>query len=303
MWSERIQAVAVGVFLVVIAGVVTVLLTRTDRTAPAAQPFAEESADPDSASGNPVGRVSITTGKGDVVLRITAGSCTAAGGPLLEVSDNQGRTFHQARLPQVDDGTGVSASSPAVRAIAFAEVTSSSTITVAGADAECAVHSYTTDDGGATWTQDPGPVEEWYVDPKTGTVVSPTGATDSGCKSVVEFATVSATIAKAVCANGTIRGTSDGGSLWVDTGKLPEASAVRFTSGQTGYALVVEAQCRSRVYTTVDGGTVWTPLGCVVADQEIPALAGTKKGLVAGGSAGVHLSRDGGTTWKPPTKQ
>ena len=97
MWSERVQAVAVGVFLVLIAGVITVLLSRTDRTAPAAKarPW-RRALIPTPRPVTRSVRVSITTGKGDVVLRVTAGSCTAAGGPMLEVSDNQGRTFRRS---------------------------------------------------------------------------------------------------------------------------------------------------------------------------------------------------------------
>ena len=197
----------------------------------------------------------------------------------------------------------MSASSPAVRAIVFAEATSPFKITVAAADAECAMHNYTTQDGGVSWTQEPGAVDEWYIDPRTGDVVSPSGATETGCKSVTALATVSSTTAKVFCANGRIRSTSDGGALWVDTGELPDASAVRFTGALTGYAIVSESTCRSRAYSTVNGGAVWSPQGCVVAEQEIPALGGTDKRLVAGWSGGVRLSRNDGTTWKPPTGQ
>ena len=300
MFSERVQAAVVALFVLIIATIVVVLVTRIDRDVPvASSPSQNPGDDLDSAAGDPIGRVSLTAGKGDLVVRVMAGSCTAAGGPKLELSENRGRTFHQILVPQIDDGSGVSAASPKVRAIVFAEASSKLKMTVAAADAICDVHRYTTTDGGVTWTQEDGAVEEWYVDPKSGGVVSPMGPTDAGCTDVVSLAPVKKSTAKVFCADGTIRGTTDRGVTWADAGALPDVTAAVFTGPQTGYAAVSGSKCKSRIYATINGGLTWTPVGCVIEKFAIPALTGIDSRLVAGGAGGVRLSTDAGRTWKP----
>ena len=300
MVRERVQAAVVILFVLAIAGVVVVLLTRVDREPPAAKSASPTpSNDIDSAAEDPVGRVSLSAGKGDLVVRVTAGSCADAGGPKLELSENRGRSFHQILVPQIDDGSGVSAASPKVRAIVFAEASSPLELTVAGADTNCDVHRYSTTDGGVTWTQEDGAIGEWYVDPKTGGVVSPAGPTDVGCSGIVSLAPVKKSTAKAFCVDGTIRGTTDRGATWVASGRLPNATAAVFTRAQTGYATVSGPECKSRVYTTINGGLTWTPQGCVIKKFAIPALSGVDRRLVAGGGGGVLLSTDAGRTWKP----
>ena len=304
MISQRVQAAAVVLFALVIAGVVYVLLTRADQTVPASQaPPADIGDDPGSSAEDPVGRVVLTAGKGDVVVRYKAGSCSEAGGPRLELSQNQGRTFRDIRVPQVGEGTGVGATAPAIQAIVAATATSPLKLTVAGADEKCDIHRYTTDDGGQTWDAESGAVEEWYVDPSSGDVVSPTGPTDPGCKRVGALAAVSDTAAKVFCSGGVVRSTSDGGELWARAGQLDRVAAAVFTGPLTGYAVASEPGCMSRIQTTVDGGLTWRPVGCVIEDLAIPGLTGTDQRLVAGGPDDVRLSTNGGKKWKPPTME
>ena len=303
MVSERVKAALVVVFLLLIGAAVYVLLSNDEKDAPAAKaPTHDPGQDLDSASKDPTGALSITMGKGDMVLRVMAGSCTTGGGPKLELSDNRARTFHRIRVPQVDDdGTGISASSPTVRAIVFADARSQASMSVGAADSKCKVHRYTTTDGGGTWKQEAGPLTEWYVDPKSGGVVSPTAPTDAGCtKGVALLAPVTNKTAKVFCSTGTIRGTADGGLTWITVGKLKNASAVVFTGAQTGYAAVANKSCKSRVYATANGGLTWTPRGCIVKGYVVPGLTGTAKGLVAAGPSGARQSADDGATWKLP---
>jgi len=300
VFRERLQAAVVILFVLAIAGVVVVLLMRVDRDAPATKgPSPTPSDDLNSAAKDPVGRVSLIAGKGNLVVRVMAGSCADAGGPKLELSENRGRSFQEILVPQIDDGSGISAASPKVRAIVFAEASSPLTMTVAAADAKCDVHRYTTIDGGVSWTQEDGPVKEWYIDPKTGGVVSPTGPTDVGCTGIVSLAPVKKAAAKAFCADGTIRGTTDRGATWVPSGQLADVTAAVFTGPQTGYAAVSKPACKSRIQATVNGGLTWTPVGCVIEELAIPGLTGTAQRLVAGGPGGVRLSATGGRTWKP----
>jgi hypothetical protein len=298
--SQRVQAAAVVLFVLVIAGVVYVLLTRADQSAPA---FQEPSAGDDSETSDegPAGKLVLTAGKGDVVVRYRYGSCTEAGGPKLELSRNQGRTFYEFRVPQVGEGTGVGATSPVIQAIVAVTATSPLKLTIAGADEKCDIHRYTTDDGGQTWNEESGAVEEWYIDPKSGGVVAPQGPTDPGCKRVDALVPVSARAAKVFCSGGAIRSTRDGGVLWAQAGRLKRVAAAVFTTLQTGYAAASEPGCLSRIHATVDGGLTWAPRGCVIEEFVIPGLTGTDKRLVAGGPGGVRLSTDGGKKWEPPT--
>ena len=300
---ERVLAAMAILFVLAIAGVVVVLLMRADREAPAAKdPAATPSNDPNSAAGDPIGRVSLTAGKSDLVVRVKAGSCADPGGPKLELSENRGRSFRRIPLPQIDDGSGISASSPQVRAIVLAEAGSRLALNVAAADENCDVRRYTTSDGGLSWTQKEGKIGQWYIDPKSGGAVSPTGPTDAGCSGgIVSLAPVKKSTAKAFCADGTIRGTINRGATWVPSGRLADVTAAVFTGPLTGYASVAGSKCKSRIYATINGGLTWTPQGCVIKEFAIPALTGTSGRLIAGGSGGVRLSGDGGRTWKPST--
>lgn len=300
MISQRVQAAAVVLFVLVVAGVVVVLLERDDRTAPAPSPTAEAGDVPGSAEG-PVGRVVLEAGTGDLVVRYRAGSCKAPGGPKLELSTNQGRTFRYMRVPQVGEGTGVGVSSPAIQAIVATKAISPTKVTVTGADERCDVAHYTTDDGGQTWTQEKRAVEEWYVDPLNGGVVSPTGPSDPQCRKVGALAPVSPTAAKVFCAGGVIRATNDGGALWTKVGQLNDVAGAVFTSPLIGYAEVSDPTCDSRIQATVDGGVTWVPKGCISKDQLLPGFAGTRARLVAGGPRGTRISTDDGATWEPPT--
>jgi hypothetical protein len=300
--SQRIQAAAVVLFVLVIAGVVAVLLMRVDRDTPSTRDSSTDpGSDMESATHDPVGGVSLIAGKGDLVVRVTGGSCREPGGPKLELSENQSRTFRRIRVPQVDDGSGVSAASPAVKAIVWARATSPLKITAVAADSACDVHEYSTKDSGATWEQTAGNVERWYKSPATDGVVAPTGPVDAGCKGIVSIMPITKKHAKVVCANGTIRTTRDGGSRWTDVGELPGTSVAVFTGPLTGYASVSRGACKSRIHATADGGITWVARGCVHEEFILPGLSGTEKRLVAGGTGGMRVSTDGGTTWKPPT--
>jgi hypothetical protein len=300
MLIERVQAAVVILFVLLIAAAVAVLLTsRDDDPPPSPSASSHATSDVDNADADPVGRVDLDAGKGDVVLR------TEPGGPRLEISDNRGRTFHQLPVPQVNDGGGVSASSPTVRALVYAEATSPRRLTVGAADTKCKVHRYTTTDAGVTWKQSSKPLTEWYIDPGTGAFVSTAGPSLPGCgkKGPVAFAFATKTTAKVFCANGTVRSTTNGGVSWSGVGTLSDVSAAVFTGPLKGYASVADPSCQSRIYATSNGGVSWSPQGCVIKEFVIPALTGTETRLVAGGPGGVRLSTNGGDTWKPSKKK
>lgn len=304
MISQRVQAAFVVLFVLVIAGVVAMLLMRAEHAAPGSSaPPRDSGEDLESAALDPVGRVSLVAGKGDVLLRLRAGSCTEPGGPMLQLSDDRGSRFRTLRLPQVEERSGVSASTPSVRAIVWAKASSRFKITVAAADGSCKLRQYATSDGGETWNAGTKTVEEWYLDPKSGGVVSPTGDTDPGCESVAHLARVTDSMAKVFCADGTILSTRDGGESWLASGRLEKVSSALFTSALVGFASTERSACQSRIQSTIDGGLTWTSKGCVEPTVTIPAFIGSTKQLIAGGLGGVRLSSDGGSTWKPPPQR
>lgn len=294
--SQRMQTVFVLLFVLVIGSATAVLLTRFERTPAVKSPSGDPNVIDSSAKG-PVGGVILTAGTGDLVVRFITGSCKEPGGPKLELSKNKGRSFRQIRIPQFDDGSGVSGSSPAVQAISWAQATSLADIEVAAADSKCHLHMYSTKDSGLSWQQS-DKVDVWYKDPLTEGVVAPSGPVDAGCKQgVVSVMPITKKKAKVVCAKGTFRTTTDGGTTWLSAGRLPGTSVAAFTGPMTGYASVAEAKCKSRIYATVDGGLTWLPKGCVAREFIMPALSGTEKRLVTGGSAGTLISTDGGASW------
>jgi hypothetical protein len=144
-------------------------------------------------------------------------------------------------------------------------------------------------------------VEQWYIDPKSGSVVSPTGAANPGCQPVIALVPVTKSIAKVFCGDGTIRATNDAGTSWLDAGRLGKVTSAVFTGALVGYASTERPGCKSRIQATVDGGLTWTPRGCIVETVAVPAFTGREKQLIAGGPGGVRVSSDGGSTWTPPT--
>jgi hypothetical protein len=299
--SDRLQAVVVAVFLLVVAGAVLVLLPmRDDDPAPTAK--RSSGPDLDSAESGPTGRV-IFEGREKTLLRVRSGSCTKPGGPKLELSTNVGRTFRPVRMPQLDEGRGIDASTPTVRAIVRASAASARKLNVLGADKSCTVHSYTSTDGGETWKQKAGRPGAWYLDPKNGFVVSPKGPTDAGCKESALLAPIDADAAVVVCDGGRLRTSTDAGASWRDSGQLDDVTSVVFTSPSTGFVTTRGSACASRVRYTTDGGATWTPTGCVVKDFIIPAIAVVGDRLVAGGSGGALVSEDRGDSWGPSKKK
>jgi hypothetical protein len=238
-----------------------------------------------------------------MLLRIRTGSCTEAGGPKLEISDNYGRTFQSVHPPQVDTGGGVDATSPNVPAIVRASAASARKLTVIAADRKCEVHAYTSTDGGASWTMKAGRPNAWYTDPKTGVSVSPKGATDNGCKKSALLAPINSSTAVVACENGAIRRTTNSGASWAAVGQLDGVTAVVFASPTVGYATTRSDECASRVHVTSNGGASWRPAGCVAKDFVIPALAVVNGQVVAGGTGGAVVSKDQGDSWGPSTKK
>jgi hypothetical protein len=300
--NERLQAAVVAAFLLIVAGAVAVLLMQRDEE-PAANPATKDGNVLDSAESPPTGLLAFESGRKGMLLRLRYGSCTQPGGPKLEISTNFGRSFQTVRIPQIDTGRGIDATSPTVPSIVRASAASPRRLAACAADRECGVRAYTSTDGGSTWKKKSGRPNAWYMDPKTGVSVSPKGPTDNGCKKSALLAPVNNSTAVVVCENGTVRRTVDSGGSWTAVGQRDDVTSVAFGSPTTGYATTREKSCASRVQVTTDGGATWRPAGCVIKEFAIPALAVVGDRLVAGGTAGALMSEDQGQTWAPSKKK
>ena len=296
--TERAQTVAVAVFLGIIVTVIAVVLSTHHEAKPPAAPT--PSGDLNGASADPTGSVHFVEGPNDVVFRVRMGNCRESGGPKLELTANGGWTFRPIRLPQVDDGTGVSASSPSISSIASIDIRARRRFVVAGTDSTCRLRTYTTDDAGLTWQQHPFRRNSWYIDAKSGVPYSPKGAAFVDCPGIADLAGFTDEKATAYCTDGSVYRSSDA-HTWKKTGETDgNADATFFDEANSGYAVIPDDKCKSRVYRTRNGGASWQRRGCVVDDLAMPGLGGSVDRLYAGGTGPVWVSTDGGQTWDRP---
>lgn len=168
---------------------------------------------------------------------------------------------------------------------------------IIAADTSCTPVGYSTDDGGASWTQ----LEElplfWSILPgETTSLQSPDGTVDVTCTPVAVTG-LDREVARVWCEDGQVVGTVDGGSAWAVLGRQAEAKSVAFTSTETGYALVERVGCSGiAVEISTNGGSRWEQTYCV--EGAGPWALATARGRVAVvGIEETWTSTDGGETW------
>lgn len=298
MISERLQSWAVGVFLAIAAVTVALMVgfhTPNEHSGPG-----KVRADLESSSREPTGFIRFQAGPKNIVFRFRTGSCHEPGGPKFDLTVNDGWTFRPIRLPQVDDGSGISAASPTVSSVVSVELPGRRHFVVSGTDDKCRLHTYTTTDAGLSWKQQPFRATTWYVDPRTGVVFSPKGQANVSCPGIADLTGFDDESAVVYCADGTVYRSSNGRS-WTKSGKTDRiATATFFTSPTTGYAIMRDGACQSRLYRTTSGGSAWAKRGCVFAESPIPGIGGTTKRLMAGAVGVAWTSVDDGETWAFP---
>lgn len=295
--STRVQTLLLIVFLAMVGGAITVLY-RHDPKPSGPKPAARS--DLDSGSQPPIGSLEFTAGAENVFLRVNTANCRSGGSPTIELSADGGWRFGVIRVPQVDDGTGISATSPSISSIAALDVLARRHFMLWGTDSKCEMHSYETNDAGVTWEQGDVPPNRWYVDPKTGLVMSPTGPAPVECDAISTLRGFDADHAVATCQDRSVHVMTDG-TTWEKAPDLMKgAGPVFFTDPKHGYVIVDTADCHSQAYVTDDAGDTWTKAGCVFTDLSMPALGGSADALITGGSSVVWVSADDGETWKRP---
>jgi len=294
------QLIAIGgLVALVIAGVAALFLFKDHE--PQA-PLGKPRADLESASKDPGGILHFVAGPDDFVFRYQAGNCAEAGGPKMTLTDDGGWSFRDIRLPQVDDGSGIGASTPAISSIVSVTLEGRRRFVVAGTDDKCRLHTYVTTDAGTSWTQKKFKPDTWYVDPKSGVVYSPSGPANVDCPGIANLTALDDETAVAYCVDGSVYQSTDG-KAWDRSGSTDElASAVYFDSTDDGYAIWSDGNCKSMAFRTTNGGSSWSKRSCVYPKLQIPGIGGTEDALMAGGNGGVLVSDDGGKSWAPPEK-
>ena len=119
---------------------------------------------------------------------------------------------------------------------------------------------------GDAWQEYPDRVAtNWYVDPANRAVVhSPAGAFPASCPTVIALAPRSDTVGAALCSNGALLRTGDGGATWGPGSALPGAANINVSAD--GYIVVAANQpgcAGAQVFSTpeaLDGAL--TPGGC-----------------------------------------
>ena len=156
---------------------------------------------------------------------------------------------------------------------------------------------WTSTDTGRTWSQSQVSGAGWYLtpDPAQEAVLTPGGQHSTPCVPL-NVSPVDASVARLLCDDGTMTGTSDGGATWVPLGRLDGAVSIDFATPGDGVGLATQEGCRSAVMTTSDGGTTWRRTACLegahpraisAQGQELMALVGSR----------TRSSADGGLTW------
>jgi len=244
---------------------------------------AKDEENQDAFEFNPVQSHVLSLANDGGLLAARRGQCDGKTTAEVQASDDYGKS-----LRKVDTG---------LTEVVAVQADSSSDMTVVGADESCQLRQRTTTDGGSTWL-DEFTITLWHPDLKDDKVVgSGAGTSKPGC-TVTSTNQVSDTLARVSCDDGVIIGTGDGGSSWVDLGRLDNVRVTTYASPSKAYALAKYQGCAANAFVTRDGGRSWTPGGCISGDPA-QALAQSSDRLMAQVDGKLYVSRDEGASWSP----
>lgn len=232
---------------------------------------------------------------GERAWRATTGTC-ADGGAQVQVTTDGGRTWSAGRSPD--------------RAIARIQPLRSGRGFVYAAGRDCSLRELSTTDAARSWSR-PTPVKgAWArLTSDSHVVVTPGAATGRPCGDVdvADLARQSASEASALCVNGTIVRTLDGGRTWTDIGVVPGALTLASREEHGAAATYVAGptpDCAGIAIAKVAVATGSTPTSVACLPSTGPAAAGTVSlsvveaaGWLAVGDQ-IWVSGADLTTWK-----
>ena len=230
---------------------------------------------------------------GTLAWRATAGTC-GAGGATVQITTDGGKTWRNRTSPY-----------PVITRIQATDATKGF---VVGADEACAMGVRSTTDGATTWPGTVALADTLARDATDATKVRAPGnrtVAPCGTTQVVDLARNSANGAEALCADGSLRSSSDDGRTWPEAGRVTSALAMDSKlvgSTVTAYVAWSKEGCEGVQVSTVVNSQV-TDVGCapVAAADVVPgkvALAAPNQDtgwLVVGTT--TWRSSDGLKTW------
>lgn len=235
-------------------------------------------------------RTLVDIGQEDAVGRATSGACGSGGGKI-ELSSDGGKTFSPSNLE-------------AGEVILRLAVSDADNAKVVVADAKCSsVTTFATENGGGTWFEDEAMT--WNKAAKPGVEVhSPNGDVEVPCgsgASVLSLSTLGDQQAYALCSDGTVARTDNGGSDWEKQGTATNAADLDFIDGDNGLAVVTgAASCAGiSVLKTTDAGGEWAEQSCIKTEvtEMADISADGERAYVAAGKS-TWFSDDGGESWQ-----
>ncbi len=193
--------------------------------------------------------------------RAVLGTCDK-GGAAIEVTGDGGRTWGTRVVP--------------AKALGRVQPVSADRAFVIGADASCTAGEFITDDGARTWNGPRALQGGWSRTPggATGTAVTPERPTARPCGpgTLVDLSRVSGTSARALCGDGSVTTSSDGGATWTRLAQVGSAMAlsVREEKGSArAYVARVADGCEGVELARVTGKSA-TSVACVVVPDGLP---------------------------------
>lgn len=226
--------------------------------------------------------------------RATMGTCDA-GGSVVQVTVDGGETWSKGTSP----AEAVARIAPQLNGVGL----------VYAAGPDCELQEWTTRDNGDTWTGPDAPSGAWTRQIAQVTqVVTPNdpAATPCGTVAVLDLSRTTPEQAEALCANGKVLVTNDGGSSWDDSGSAPGAVALSNRlegTVLTTYAAQLTSSCAGVQVVKVIQGRRPSPVACVeTTTPPVPGQVGISAAPTAGWlvvgeetwTAGADLK-----TWNP----
>jgi hypothetical protein len=224
--------------------------------------------------------------------RATTGTCDR-GGATLELTTDGGQSWTKVRSP--------------TRAVARVQPLDETRAFTVGSGADCTLKQYASRDSGQTWQAPTAVVGGWArrLDEPTQ-VLTPkeSAATPCGDGVVLDLSRTSASQAQALCADGSVVLTGDGGSTWTDSGDAPGAVALSNLIADNSlktYAVRMVSACKGVQLVEVAKGRTADVIACVAvpnAQRGDVGLSVTERAgwIVAGNQ--TWLAQGDLTSWK-----
>ncbi|MCS5731509.1 hypothetical protein N1031_17240 [Herbiconiux moechotypicola] len=250
----------------------------------------------DAAAIAPSSRL-LTAWDASSAWRLDVGSCPESD-VVVEHSVDGGRTWDGYDL----GANGGLSSATALQAIDDAR----SVILIAFATADCAPSWVESSTAGSSWASYPGRTSTaWFITPSNRAVVqTPTGPLPAPCAAVVGLASIDAGKAAALCSDGQVHRTDDGGVSWTLSPTIAGAAAIGSTvDGYLVASTETRAACQGISIFELGSSRDGTPepvTDCLASDTtgDDIALSGNISAIWVWAGTSVLRSRDGGSTWQ-----